>query len=233
MQDLIVGFVIFCFIFLGAREGVVKSLASIALIFVSLYLATAAVGILATSAPQFGDPSYAGTIGLFFLAWLVTYIFLDALLMFLFRRVIKIIVLGPVDVAAGILAGGFKGLLISGIVLQLILSMPVSNKTRETIVNSILSRISLSAYQLTYPYVKRLAPILKVKDISKLNLMDRMGKPESRFTERDKASEPDKLLRDVTTYQRKLMEREKSIQKMLKDKQLIPGVPQNDTVGAK
>ncbi len=226
MLDLIVGLVIFCFIFLGAREGIVKSLASVALVFVSLFLATNAISVLSNTAPQFKDPAYAGTIGLFFLIWAVSYIFLDLLTMLLFRRVIRIIVLGQTDIIGGLFVGGFKGLLICGIVLQLFLSLPVSDATRENVVNSLVGRLSLSTYKLTYPYVKNIVPKMRITNTDKINLMEEMGTPKSKLIKRAGEEEPDALLRDATNVPEKLLDRSKSIRKLLEEKKLVPGVPE-------
>ena len=47
MLNLIVGIAIFLFIFLGLREGIVKSLGSVALVFVALFLASGTLNFLA------------------------------------------------------------------------------------------------------------------------------------------------------------------------------------------
>ncbi|MEA3493348.1 MAG: CvpA family protein [Candidatus Margulisiibacteriota bacterium] len=225
MFDLIVGFVIFCFIFLGTREGIVKSLASVVLVFASLFLASYAIAILSGGAPRFSDPSYAGTIGLFFLIWIVTYIFFDILLMFLIRKIVKVIVLGPVDIIGGMFVGGGKGFLICGIIIQMVLSLPISEATREQALNSILSRLSLSSYKLTYPYFRGLAPKRFFTNIDEINLMERLGSPKARYLDVEKRETPDVLLRDATIFQRNILDRERKLQKLIDQRKLIPDVP--------
>ena len=135
MLDVIVGIVICCFFLLGLYEGIAKSLGSVALAFFSLFLATSTVNFLAGGAPQFSDPRFLGTAVIFLLVFVVTYILFDILLTILLKRIIMIVILGPLDKVGGALVGGFKGLLICGIILQLTLYFPISAATKINISN--------------------------------------------------------------------------------------------------
>ncbi|MBU0672458.1 MAG: CvpA family protein [Candidatus Margulisbacteria bacterium] len=97
MLDVILGILIFLFLILGLREGIFKSLGSVAAVFFSLFLASSVVAFLAKGSPQFNDPKYLGAIIVFLVVWVFSYVVLDLLLTLLFKKIITVIVLGPVD----------------------------------------------------------------------------------------------------------------------------------------
>ena len=133
MLDVIVGIIICVFFLLGLYEGIVKSLGSVALAFFSLYLAKSTIGFLAKGASQFSDPSFLGTAVIFLVVFVVTYGLLDLLLNIILKKIIMVVVLGPLDKVGGFMIGGFKGMLICGIVLQMMLYFPVSAQTKKRI----------------------------------------------------------------------------------------------------
>jgi uncharacterized membrane protein required for colicin V production len=223
MLDVIVGIAIACFVILGIREGIAKSLGSIALVFVSLFLATATIDFLAKGASQFKDPSYLGTIIIFFLVWLLSYIILDLVLMLLFRRIIKIIILGPMDMVGGLLIGGFKGTLICGVILSLVLAMPISAASKKYISGSRLASLSIAVYQWAYPHAKRIAP--KIGNLMKIDIVEEMNKGNE--IKVDAELSPDKLMGEVSEAQKVLTGQEEHIRKLIKEQKLLRNVPQS------
>ncbi len=223
MIDLIVGIAVFCFVILGVREGVAKALGSVALVFAALFLATGTIEFLSKSAPQFKEPSYLGTIIVFLLVWLVSYIILDLLLTLLFRKIIKIIVLGPLDKVGGLLVGGFKGILICGIILQLVLAMPVSAEFKKRITESKLAHSAISIYRWAYPYAKRIAP--KLSSLMKINLSEEMKKIEA-AEPREGEMSPEKIMGEITEDSKVLSAQAEKIKKLVKEQKILPTVPQ-------
>lgn len=225
MLDVVVGIVIFLFVFLGLREGIAKSLSSVAAVFVSLFVATGVVGLIAKGAPQFSDPKYLGAIIVFLVIWIVSYIVLDLLLTLILRKVVKIIFLGPVDNVGGAIVGGFKGMLICGIALQLALAMPLEASSKKAITQSFLSRYSIYVYQRTYPFAKKMAPV--VSKFMNDNLIDKIGQQEN-LKEKTKDLEkmsPDKFVGEAIEYEKLKTEQEQKIHKLLKDQKLLRGAP--------
>ncbi|MEE8637604.1 MAG: CvpA family protein [Candidatus Margulisiibacteriota bacterium] len=208
MLDLIVGIAILGFVVLGLREGIAKALGSLVLVFIALFLATGTVNFLAKSAPQFSDPNFLGATIIFLVVWLVSYLLLDILLTVVFKKIITIVILGPFDKVGGLLIGGFKGVVICGIVLQLVLYFPISKDAKEQIKNSALSRFSIATYHWVYPYAKRIAPA--VSDFMKKNLEEKTGELEKLGSEFGEVKS----------------EKEEKIKKLLKDQKLLPTVPQ-------
>ncbi len=200
MLDLIVGIVIVCFALLGIREGIAKSLGSVVLLFAAVFLATGAVNLLAQSNPQFNDPNFLAATIIFLLVWSLSFILLDLLLLIIFKKVITIIILGPFDKVGGLLVGGFKGALICGLILQLILYFPISDSSKEKISKSALSRFSIAAYNWIYPYARKVAP--GIQDFIKKSL-------------EEKTKEMEKMKED----------KGEKAKKLLKEKKLLPVVP--------
>ena len=161
MVDIIIVIVVLVFVALGLREGLVKALSSVAAMLFALLLANAAVSSL-----NLLEAQNISTVILFLLVTLVTYFVLDLLLTLLFKRVIYIAILGPVDKFGGGLVGGFKGLLIAGVILQLLLYCPFEAATKEQMQSAYLGRLSRWAYAWAYPFAKNFRP--EVKDFIKV-----------------------------------------------------------------
>jgi uncharacterized membrane protein required for colicin V production len=221
MLDVFVGITIACFIILGWREGIAKSLVSIALLFFSLFLATWVVDFFAKGSPLFKDPHFLGAIIVFLLVALLSYVLLDLLLMLLFRRIVKIIILGPLDVVGGLVIGGLKGVLICGIIFQLILAMPISKGAKQRITDSKLTSFSVSAFRWAYPYAKKFAP--KISEMMKIDFVKEIKNNEVLDGEAGNIPSVDteKLVGDVKEYTKQITAQEKNIKRLLKEQKLI------------
>jgi len=223
MLDVAVGIVIFLFVVLGLREGIVKSLGSVAAVFVGLFLASSTLSFLAKAEPRFAEPSFLGAIIIFLLVWALSYVVIDILLTLLFKKIINIIVLGPVDKVGGTLIGGFKGLLISGIILQLALAMPISAETKKTITSSPISRFAIAAYQWSYPYAKKLMPMVN-NLMQQNNIVEKVNEQEN-LKDKTKDLSPNDFIKNIDKYEKVKTEQEKKIMKLLKDQKLLHGAP--------
>ncbi|MBU1026642.1 MAG: CvpA family protein [Candidatus Margulisbacteria bacterium] len=225
MLDVLIGIIILIFAALGSREGIAKSLLSVLLVFAALFLASGAVNYLAQNYPQFKDPTYIGATIIFLLVWLVSYLLIDFLLGFLVRRIIRIVILGPADIIGGILIGAFKGFLISGIILQLILYLPISDATKKQISESTLSRFSITAYHWLYPFAKKAVPVVSSwLNKSPLNEIKDDKKLEKKPAEVKEVS-PDEFMGKVEQVKEVAKDQEKQIKKLLKSKKLLKDIP--------
>ena len=223
MLDVAVGIVIFLFVVLGLREGIGKSLGSVAAVFVGLFLASSTLSFLSKAEPRFAEPSFLGAIIVFILVWALSYIVIDLLLTLLFKKIINIILLGPVDKIGGTFVGGFKGLLISGIILQLCLAMPISAESKKAITQGPISRFAIAAYQWSYPYAKKLAPM--VNDLmQKNNIVEKINEQEN-LKDKTKDLKPNDLIKNIDNYKQIKTEQEQKIKKLLKDQKLLHGAP--------
>ena len=225
MLDLIVGIVIVCFAILGIREGIAKSLGSVVLIFVAVFLATGAVNLLAQNNPEFNDPNYLAATVVFLFVWVFSFILLDLLLLIILKKVITIIILGPFDRVGGLLIGGIKGTLICGLVLQLILYFPISSGAREKISKSALSRFTMAAYNWVYPYAAKAAP--GIQDFMRKSMEEKTGEMEKMKEEAEKLRKEgtEEFMEKISGYREAKEEKEEKAKQLLKDKRLLPAVP--------
>jgi membrane protein required for colicin V production len=226
MVDLIVGVIVFLFFLLGLREGIVKSLLSVGAVFVSLFLASNALNYLATETPQFGDPNYIWTTIVFMIVAAISYLFLDLILTLLLKKIVTIIVLGPVDKIGGVLVGGFKGLLICGIALQLILALPISAQTRGLIKESKLSLLSISIYQWAFPQVKKIAP--QLGGLIKMDLTQEMSKVEKIVPKENAGKETtaEDVMESISESGEEIKKLGEKAQQLLKEKKILISVPE-------
>ncbi|MBU0672459.1 MAG: hypothetical protein KJ732_05480 [Candidatus Margulisbacteria bacterium] len=120
---------------------------------------------------------------------------------------------------------GLKGLLICGIVLQLVLAMPISDGSQKVIKESLLSRTCIAFYHWAYPYAQKLAP--KINDLMKNNLVDKAGEENGlkQGAEELQKLAPDKFLNNAVEYKKTAQDQEKKIRKLLKENKLLPGTP--------
>ncbi|MDD5382542.1 MAG: CvpA family protein [Candidatus Margulisbacteria bacterium] len=221
MLDVVVGIVVALFILLGAREGIAKSLGSLAMVFVALFLAGSAIGILGQSNAQFNDPQNTATILTFLFVWLVVYLILDLLLILLLKKIINITVLGPADKIGGLIIGGCKGIMICGVILQLIIGLPISADSRAQIVNSPLASFSIAAYQWAYPYTKQFVPAV---NSFKQNLIKQLDQTDTQKAEEQPGS--GEFVEKVMKQEPVKTDADKKIMKLLKEQKLLPDAPE-------
>jgi len=224
MVDLLVGIAIFLFAMMGLREGIAKALGSVVIVFAALFLATGAINFLSKGAPQFSDPNFLGSVVTFLAVWAICYFLLDLLLTILLQRIIMIIILGPFNRVGGFLIGGFKGILICGIVLQLLFYFPLAGEVKAGMENSNLSNIAIATYQWVYPFAQKMAP-KRVNALMKGNLMEKInGKTGEKVEIKEIA--PEEIKEKLSEYKEIKDEQTEKLKKLLKDNKLLPGVPQ-------
>ncbi|OGB86846.1 hypothetical protein A3H38_06065 [candidate division WOR-1 bacterium RIFCSPLOWO2_02_FULL_46_20] len=222
MLNLIIGIVIFIFVFMGLREGLAKAVGSVAVVFFSLFLATIAVNFLARGSSQLGDPNYLGTMVVFAAVWVVSYLACELLLVILLNKIIKITVLGSLDRFGGIAVGAFKGILICGIALQVALYLPISQDSKLQIKEALLSRIAITTYEWFYPLAIKIAP--KIEDNNLLNKMKTDVDTTSTKKELEKIKTED-LLDTIGEAKKVVSKEQEKAMRLLKENKLLPGVP--------
>lgn len=221
MIDIFIGLFVLLFIYIGAREGLVKTLASIVLIFFSLFVATAAVGSFSRISSEFTNPSNLAAVTAFTVVWVIIYAVFELLLGLLLRKVITITVLGALDKVAGNIFGAVKGLLLVGIIVQLIICFPVEGKTKQAILNSLSAKFSLAAYHWAAPVASR--SFSPLGEIGKANLIDSIQAKKipasiSKEVEVLSKMQPDKIIQQ---YQKTAVESQKQLDRLINDNNLL------------
>lgn len=223
MLNLIVGIVIFIFVIMGLREGLAKAIGSVAVVFLSLFLAMGAVNLLAGGSSRFGDPNYSGTMIVFAVVWVVSFLVCDLLLTILLNKIIKIIVLGSLDRFGGIAVGAFKGVLICGIALQVALYLPIGTEAKIQIKESLLSRIAITTYEWFYPFAIKIAP--RIEENNLLNKMTTDVDTKGTKKEVEEKINTEDLMDTAEEVKKVVGKEQEKAMKLLKDKKLLPGVP--------
>ncbi|MBU0501929.1 MAG: CvpA family protein [bacterium] len=213
MVEIIIAIVVLIFIALGLREGMVKALSSVAAVFASLFFATAtlaSIGLIESRA--------VSTVILFLFLFFISYVILDLLLTLMFKKIISVTVLGPVDKVGGVVLGGIKGLLICGIVLQVLLYLPIKVENRTMMEESYLAKLSIAICQWSYPYIKNVRP--EITDFVKGDYV--AGKK----TNKVEALPTKGLFGEAGKAVEKIKLQEDQIMKLLEDNKLVPNVPE-------
>jgi len=177
MVEVIVGLVIIVFTIAGFRDGLAKALGSIVMLFLALFISSAAVNALARTSAEFSNPKSILTVIVFFIIWLVVFGALDLLTRLILKVVVNVTVLGPLDHVAGLLLGAVRGMLICGIFLRLILSFPLSDGARRSIIEAIPAKFSIAAFEWAYPEAKKLQPYFDnlIKNETKTSVIDEIA----------------------------------------------------------
>jgi uncharacterized membrane protein required for colicin V production len=230
MVDLIVGVIVFLFFLLGLREGIVKSLLSVGAVFVSLFLAANALNYLANQAPQFADPKYIWTTVVFMLVAAISYLILDLILTLLLKKIITVTVLGPVDKIGGFFVGGFKGLLICGVALQLVLALPISAETRKLVKESKLSLLSISIYEWAFPQAKKIAP--QLVNFIKMDLTKEVDHVE-KIVPKQKSQETTskEVMENISESKEEIKKLGEKARQLLKEQKILISVPEKNEEG--
>jgi len=222
MVELIVGIFIAAFVYFGFRDGLAKTLGSIVVLFAALFLSSAAIGILAGVASEFNNPKSLVTVVIFFIIWLALYTALHLLVKLILKVVVQITILGPLDQIGGLLLGGIKGLLLAGIFLQLILSFPVSGKTRQTILDAVPAKFSIATFQWLYPAAQKMQPYLDnlIKIDKKNDVMESISFKQTLTPEAEGI-----IKQKVPELGKKAQEQEQRLKELLDETDKALGIP--------
>jgi membrane protein required for colicin V production len=211
MLDLVVGIAVLAFILLGMREGLIKALGGVAAVFAALFLATGALGHLSQQSPKLSDPNNLGASVIFLLVWTLSYILLEFLLSILFKKIVRIVVLGQLDRVGGMVVGGFKGLLVCGLIFDLALFSPMSPAVKKLINESKGPEISMRVYRWAYPFAKKVVPQVQ-------NFWEDKIKSSPELAEKAKSETLNKVDQAKKSQEERIM-------KLLKDQKLLHGAP--------
>jgi len=219
MVDFIIILFLLGFLLLGFREGLVKTLGSIVLIFLALFLASAALNYLSKVSPEFSDPKTLLALIAFIIVWVAVYVALDLLLKLILNVVINVNILGPLDRVGGLLLGGVRGLLLAGIILQLIFSFPISDQSKKSILDSLSAKFSIATFQLIYPAAKQWTPYFKkFTDIDmKMDFIEWIGTQEA-----DSGKLENLIEKNLPNLKKQTEEQEKRLRELLQEE---PGSP--------
>lgn len=219
MVELIVGIFITAFIYFGFRDGLAKTLGSIIVLFLALFISSAVITALSGVASEFGNPKSLLTVIVFFIVWLALFTALHLLVKLLLKVIIQITVLGPLDQFGGLFLGGVKGLLLAGIFLQFILSFPVPEGTRQAILNAVPAKFSIATFQWLYPAAQRMQPYIDnfMKIDKNADVMESLSLKQALTPEAEGI-----IKQNIPALEKTAREQEKRLKELLEDSDLSP-----------
>lgn len=150
--DILLGIFILFFGLLGYFSGFLRSFLGIIIVLLSVYLSSNFSHAILSSFGFLGDASKNSYPILFLFLFLLLY-FLGEIILSLLKRIIKVVILGPLDGICGMLASGIRGVLLLGVIFQIILKLPISSSWRALISDSIIIGFSQEILLKLYPFV--------------------------------------------------------------------------------
>lgn len=162
---MISGIDIFCFfillvtIFFAIRGGFLSAFLSVILAYLAIFLASAFANPASYTFRFLSVPYHVAYTILFLAVFVIIYI-IGELLIWILKKVVSIKILGIFDVILAGILGGFKALLIMGVVFSLINTYTLSDVTNKMLEGSFFKRTSFKIYEKTYPFAQAAIPQL-------------------------------------------------------------------------
>lgn len=138
------------FTYHGSQRGIVRSVLDIFAVLLAIFSAAQIYKILSTTILPFLKTSEnVGYVFTFAVVWIAVYLALDILISAV-QKLVKVSFLGIVERLGGGALGFVKGILVTGIIIQLLSISPLSPGALESIKNSMASKLTLSTLRQTY-----------------------------------------------------------------------------------
>ena len=219
MLDTIIVLFLLLFAYLGFRSGLARTLFSIVMIFVAIYLGNLALENIVGVVPAAAKVGSLSSILVFTFVWLAAFIILDLVVGLLLKKVVQITVLGSLDKVGGLILGGFRGLLVAGIILQFSLAFPLPANYKAAALGSPVAKISMAVFEWAYPMAKKWAPYVKVQ--MKDGTMEFINKKEKIGLSVTKEVEAIKNLK-ISVSSEAIKDAGAKIEELLNDQKIIP-----------
>jgi membrane protein required for colicin V production len=134
------------------RSGLLKTLLDIILVVLSVYFAAFFAEILSGS-----KADNLSFVYFFAVSWVVIYA-LSGVLSYLLQKIIKVSLLGPVDLFGGMVLGAVKGILILGVLVWVLESLPLGANFKNAVSNSLGKKTAIPAVSAAYNLIFKNLP---------------------------------------------------------------------------
>ena len=156
--DVIAVIAIAFFVYNSSTRGVMRSLLDVFVVLISIFLAGMLFKVLSGSIMPFLRSTdravYAITFTVF---WIIAYVLCD-LVAASINKIMKVTFMNPIEGLGGALLGLIKGILIVGLVIQLVMLLPVSPTYKDLVNLSLSKRLSLPTLQRSYSSIFGMFP---------------------------------------------------------------------------
>jgi len=148
--DVIAVIAIAFFVYNSSTRGAMRSLLDVFVVLISIFCAGIMFKFLATTIMPFLRSTDRAVYAIVFLVfWVIAFVILDLLAASL-QKVIRVTFMNPVESLGGAMLGLIKGILIVGLVIQLLMMLPVATTYKDLIDMSLSKRLSLPTLRKSY-----------------------------------------------------------------------------------
>lgn len=159
--DLAIGAALLLFFLFGLKTGLLRNFLSILWIYFCVYFSTAfSTVIIGLVSYLLSDERKIGQTILAIALFVILYLAGEFILALL-KNLVSVKLLGSLDGLLGGLSGAIKALLISGFIIEMVLTFPLAEGTRKFINESRLKGWTMDTLHRTYPLALSAAPQIK------------------------------------------------------------------------
>ncbi|MFC1496412.1 CvpA family protein [Candidatus Margulisiibacteriota bacterium] len=155
--DILGGVFIVTLAALAVRAGFLTTILGIAVVYISAFFSSQFASNAAATMDFLGGNKQIAYTVLFLVLFVMLYL-IGEFLVWMLKKVISIKLMGVLDSIVAAVLGGFKALLIIGIIFDLVLSMNLSKQTLDYVNRSKIKEISLIILENTYPLAQASIP---------------------------------------------------------------------------
>ena len=142
----------------GTSRGIARTILDIIAVLLAIFASAQIYNLISVNfLPILKTSGNLGYVIAFAVVWIAVYLALDILISAV-QKFVKIQFLPVVEGLGGAVLGFVKGVLIAGIIVQLLMLSPISTVTMENIKGSMTSRLTLPALRETYSKAFALFP---------------------------------------------------------------------------
>ncbi|MFC1767712.1 CvpA family protein [Candidatus Margulisiibacteriota bacterium] len=156
--DVIAVIAIAFFVYNSSTRGVMRALLDVFVVLFSVFFAGMAFKFLAGTIMPFLRSTDRVVYAIIFLVfWIIAYVILDLIAGSL-HKVMKVTFMNPVESLGGAVLGLIRGILIVGLIIQLLMILPIASNYKNLINMSLAKRLSLPTLRRSYSSVFGMFP---------------------------------------------------------------------------
>jgi uncharacterized membrane protein required for colicin V production len=159
--DIILGIFVLFYAIIGFFSGSLRSLLGLGVVFLAVYFSSNFSHTVLNTFGLIGEATKSAYPALFIALFLILYI-LGEILLSVLKRIIKVVILGPLDGVFGMFISGIRAVVLSGVIFQMILKLPISDSFRALISGSVIIGFAQDILIKVYPYI-----VSKIPEVEK------------------------------------------------------------------
>lgn len=148
--DVIAVIAIAFFVYNSSTRGVMRSLLDVFAVLLSIFFAGIMFKYLSSTVMPFLKATDRSVYAITFIVfWVISYVILD-LIVSAIQKIVKITFMNPIESLGGALLGLIRGVLIVGLIIQLMVMLPIAGSYKDLIDVSLSKKLSLPTLKRSY-----------------------------------------------------------------------------------